>query len=75
MGDGLPVMGRILIVVGALLLLIGIVLTLGPRVPGLGRLPGDMVYRRGNFTLYFPLMTSIILSLLLTLVLSFFFRR
>jgi hypothetical protein len=39
-------------------------------VAGLGRLPGDIVYRRGSFTFYFPLATSILLSLLLTLVLS-----
>jgi hypothetical protein len=75
MGDGLPAMGRILIVVGGLLLLIGLILTFGPRVPGAGGLPGDVVYRRGNFTFYFPLMTSIILSIVLTLLLSFFFRR
>jgi hypothetical protein len=66
--------GRALMVTGAVLLLLGLVLTLGGKVPGLGRLPGDIVYRKGNFTFYFPLVTSILLSLLLTLLLSLWRR-
>lgn len=46
----------------------GLVLILGTRILPLGRLPGDIVIRRDGFTLYFPLMTSIVLSLVLTLV-------
>ncbi len=65
--------GRLLILVGGLLLLAGIVLTAFGRL-GIGRLPGDFVYRRGTFTFYFPLMTSILLSLLLSL-LFWLFRR
>ena len=53
---------------------IGLLLTFGSRVPGLGRLPGDILVRKGNFTFYFPLLTSILLSLLLTAILSFFRR-
>lgn len=67
--------GRVLLVVGGVLLVVGLLLTLGAKVPGLGRLPGDIVYRKGSFTLYFPLVTSILLSLLLTLILNLFFRR
>jgi hypothetical protein len=59
-------MGRLLLVLGALLFVLGLVLTFAGRVPLVGRLPGDIVYRRGNFTFYFPLATSILLSLLLT---------
>jgi hypothetical protein len=70
MGD----LGRTLLVVGAVLFVIGLLLTFGARVPGLGRLPGDIVVRKGNFTFYFPLLTSILLSLLLTALLSFFRR-
>lgn len=66
-------LGRLLIVLGGVLLLAGILLTVFGRL-GLGRLPGDFVYRRGNFSFYFPLMTSIILSLVLSLLL-WFFRR
>jgi hypothetical protein len=66
--------GRILLVVGGVLLVLGLVLTFAGRVPFLGRMPGDLVYRRGNFTLYFPIVTSIVLSLLLTAIL-WLFRR
>jgi Protein of unknown function (DUF2905) len=67
--------GRILIVVGGLMLFVGLVLTLGGRIPLLGRLPGDIVIRRGSFTLYFPIVTGLVLSLLLTVLLSLFSRR
>ncbi len=66
-------MGRLLIVAGVLLALVGVALMFAGRIP-LGHLPGDITYKRGNFTLYFPLMTSILLSLLLTLLL-WAFRR
>jgi hypothetical protein len=62
-------LGRILILVGIVIAIVGVGLT-----AGLGRLPGDIVVRRGNFSFFFPLMTSIILSIVLTLVL-WFFRR
>ena len=68
-------MGRTLLVVGGVLFLVGLLLTVGARIPGLGRLPGDIVYRKGNFTFYFPIVTSVLLSLLLTAVLAFFRRR
>lgn len=46
------------------------------RVPGLGHLPGDILIRRGNFTVYIPLATSLLLSLILTIFLNlWFFRR
>jgi len=66
-------LGRLLILLGAVTLLAGLALTFFGRV-GLGRLPGDLVYRRGNFTFYFPLMTSILLSIALSLLL-WLFRR
>ena len=65
--------GRLLIVLGGVLLMAGIALMAAGRL-GLGRLPGDLVYRRGNFSFYFPLMTSILLSVILTLIL-WVFRR
>jgi hypothetical protein len=66
-------LGRMLILLGGILLLLGIALTAFGGL-GLGRLPGDFVYRRGNFTFYFPMMTSILLSLALSLLL-WLFRR
>ena len=62
--------GKLLILLGAVLIAVGLLLTLFGRfhLP-IGRLPGDIVYRGKNTTVYFPLATSIILSVLLTLVL------
>jgi Protein of unknown function (DUF2905) len=65
-------MGRLLIVIGILIAGIGLLITVG--VP-LGRLPGDFSYRRGNFSFYFPLATSILASIVLTLLLMLFGRR
>jgi hypothetical protein len=59
-------LGRLLIVVGLVLAGLGLLLSLGGKLPGLGRLPGDIVIERGSFRLYLPLATSILLSLLLT---------
>jgi Protein of unknown function (DUF2905) len=65
---GMSGLGRMLMVAGGLVFLVGLVMTLAPRF-GLGRLPGDVVWERGSFTLYLPIVTSIILSLILTAVL------
>jgi len=62
-------LGRLLIVAGLVLAGLGLVLSLGGRIPGLGRLPGDIVIERGGFRVYLPLGTSVLLSLLLTGVL------
>ena len=65
-------MGRLLIAIGLVIVAVGLLMTLG--VP-IGRLPGDFTVRRGSFTFYVPLATSILASLLLTLVMMFFTRR
>jgi hypothetical protein len=67
-------LGRGLMLAGAVLLVVGALLAFGPKLPWIGRLPGDVVFRRGDFTFYFPLATSILLSVLLTLLFSFFKR-
>jgi hypothetical protein len=64
--------GRTLIVLGLLLAGVGILITMGLPI---GRLPGDFTIRRGNFTFYFPLASSIIASIVLTLVMMFLGRR
>ncbi len=69
---------RLFIILGVIFIVVGILLFVLPRIPGLaklGRLPGDIVYKRGNVTFYFPIVTSLLLSLLLTLLLNFLFRR
>jgi len=68
-------LGRFLIVLGAATILIGVLLVLGPRIPWLGRLPGDILIRRGTFTFYFPLVTCVVVSAILTLILNLFWRR
>lgn len=67
--------GRALVVLGAVIVVIGLVLVLFDRVPWIGRLPGDILLRRGNWTFYVPLGTSVLLSLVLTLVLWLIGRR
>ena len=67
-------MGRLLIAAGVLLAAVGVVLILAGKVPFLGRLPGDIVYRKGGTTFYFPLVTCLLLSLILSLLLSVFRR-
>ena len=64
-------MGRSLVLIGLGIAGVGLIMMLG--VP-IGRLPGDIVVRRGNFSFYFPLVTSIILSILLTLLFALFRR-
>jgi len=68
--------GRILITIGAIILLLGLLVTVGEKLPffRIGRLPGDIVIRGKHSVFYFPLMTSILLSVLLTLVM-WLFRR
>jgi hypothetical protein len=69
-------LGRMLLVMGSILALLGLILMLGPKLPfRLGRLPFDFHFQRDNFSFYFPLGTSILLSLLLTLVFSLLNRR
>lgn len=68
-------LGRMLLLIGVVLALLGGLLLLVGKVPFLGRLPGDIVIERKNFTFYFPLATSILLSIVLTLLLSLFGRR
>jgi hypothetical protein len=64
-------MGKVLLVLGLVISAIGVLIMLG--VP-FGRLPGDFAVKRGNFSFYFPLTTSIILSILLTLIFAVFRR-
>ena len=64
--------GKILIFSGIALVVIGLILVLGDKIPWIGRLPGDIYIKRDKFTFYFPLVTSIIISLLLTLLFSLF---
>jgi hypothetical protein len=58
------------LILGALFLAVGISLTVAPRFPWLGRLPGDLLVKRTHFTFYAPIATSIILSIILTILIN-----
>lgn len=69
--------GKILILFGIIVVVIGVLLTYGSKIPmvnRLGHLPGDIVIKRGNFTIYFPLATCILLSLILYVVMKLIHR-
>ncbi len=65
-------LARFLIIAGVLLAAVGVVLLLAPKIPWLGKLPGDFTWQRGNFTFYFPLGTCLLISIILTLLISLF---
>lgn len=64
----MPELGKILIACGGLLLVVGVLFTLGGKIPWLGRLPGDIIIQRDNFSFYFPLTTCLLLSVVLSLL-------
>ncbi|MGA9348326.1 MAG: DUF2905 domain-containing protein [Anaerolineae bacterium] len=70
--QGFGTMGKMLILVGLFVLLVGLIMTFAPklRIPFLGRLPGDIRIEREGFSFYFPIVTCILLSILLTLLLN-----
>ncbi len=69
---------KLLILFGLILVIFGILLLVVPKIPylgNLGRLPGDIFIKRGNFVFYFPLATSILISVLLTIILNLILRK
>lgn len=67
--------GRTLITLGIVLVVVGFLFLVAPKIPFLGRLPGDIHYRGKNFSFHFPLATSIVISIILTILLNLFTRR
>jgi hypothetical protein len=61
-------LGKLLILLGVFIIMVGLFLLLGEKIPWIGRLPGDIIIRKKNFTFYFPIVTSIIISIILTLL-------
>ena len=66
--------GRFLAVAGTVILVLGILFMVADKLP-LGRLPGDFQFGNGRFKIYFPLATSVLISIVLTLILNFFSKR
>ena len=69
---GLGPLGKMLILLGVFIVLIGVLLVIGEKIPWIGRLPGDIIIRKKNFTFYFPIVTSILISIILTLLFALF---
>jgi predicted phosphohydrolase len=67
-------MGKLLIIVGFVCILLGVLITYSPKLPFLGKLPGDITIDKGNFKFYFPLGTSILLSILISLLIYLYQR-
>jgi hypothetical protein len=61
-------MGKFLIIIGIICIAAGLLITYFPKIPFLGKLPGDITVERENLKFYFPLMTSIIISIILSLL-------
>ena len=77
MADGIQNIAKVLIITGLLIAAAGVLLLLfrNTGIPFLGKLPGDILIQRKNFTFYFPVATSILLSIILTIVIYFFSRK
>lgn len=68
-------LGRFLVVLGVVAIAGGVLLLLAGRIPWLGRLPGDVIVRRGPVTFYFPIVTSLVVSVVVTILRNVFWRR
>jgi Protein of unknown function (DUF2905) len=73
--DGLEPFGRILIVIGIVIAVVGVVMVFGARIPVLGHLPGDITIKGENVTVFIPLGTMVVVSILASVVLSLIARR
>ena len=68
-------LGKILILLGIFLIIFGVIFTLGGRLSWFGRLPGDIYIQRKSLTFFFPITTSILISILLTIIMMLIRRR
>lgn len=68
----MPGIGKMLIALGIILILVGIGFSLGDKIPFIGKLPGDIMIKKERFSFYFPITTSIIISIILTILFSLF---
>ncbi len=66
--------GKLLLIVGGLIALLGLILIFSQHIPFLGRLPGDIIIKKNGFSFYFPIVTLLLLSILLTIILNLVFR-
>jgi hypothetical protein len=69
---GFGSLGKLLILLGVFIILMGLLLLLGEKIPWIGRFPGDILIKKEKFTFYFPIATSILISIILTLLFTLF---
>jgi hypothetical protein len=69
---GMGPLGKMLILLGVFIILVGVLLLVGEKIPWIGRLPGDILIKKEKFTFYFPITTSILISIILTLLFTLF---
>jgi hypothetical protein len=68
----MPAIGKMLIILGIVLIIVGIGFLFGDKIPFIGKLPGDILIKKERFSFYFPITTSIIISIILTILFSLF---
>lgn len=73
--SGFDSFGKVLMAMGIVLLVVGAVLSFGEKFFSFGRLPGDIYVQKENVKFYFPIVTSLVVSVVLTIVLNLLFRR
>ena len=71
MGD----LGKTIITIGLILVMVGLIMTVAGKIPGVGKLPGDIFIKKENFSFYFPITTCILLSILLSTVMYFLGKK
>jgi len=73
--QGLGQVGKALLIVGLIIACIGLIIMFGSKIPFLGRLPGDIYIQKRNFSFYFPITTSILISIILTIIFTLISRK
>ncbi len=71
---GFESLGKFLILMGAFIVILGLLMTFWNKIPILGKLPGDISFQNGNFRFYFPVVTCLVLSIVLTVIINLILR-
>ena len=72
--SGFEGIGKIITIVGIILVVLGLIFVLGDRIPFLGKLPGDILIKKGSISFYFPVITFLLVSVVLTITINFILR-
>jgi len=72
--SGFEGIGKIIIIAGVIMVVLGLILAFGSHIPFLGKLPGDILIKKNGISFYFPVVTFLLLSVILTLIINFILR-